>query len=129
MKSRLIFVLILVVVLVLVLALKRSGYTMPKRFPNSNTEILTQTELVTRELSNAVPTTPALLNALNMYHMNLLRPKVSPQLFAIIHQISIQSFNRGRVYALSLANQQNEMVTIGKQYRSDNLGKMIDQLK
>jgi hypothetical protein len=130
MKCRLIFVFVLVAVLVLVLALKRSGYTMPKKLPTSNVEIKREIALVTGELSNASPETPMLFNMLNTYQLNLLRPKVSPQVFQVVQQLVNDSSTRGRVNAL--ANQQNSFKSqvdmFGRSYRGNSLVNMIDSL-
>ena len=130
MKSRLIFALVLVAVLVLVVGLQRSGYTMPKRFPTSNVEIKREIALVTGELSKASPETPMLFNMLNTYQLNLLRPKVSPQVFQVVQQLINESSTRGRVTALS--NQQNSIKNqvdmFGRSFRGTNLVNMIDSL-
>ena len=130
MKCRLIFVLVLVAVLVLVLTLKRSGYTMPRMLPTSNVELKREIALVTGELSNASPETPMLFNMLNIYQLNLLRPKVRPQVFQVVQQLVNESFNRGRISAL--ASQQNsfknQVDTFGRLSRENNLVNMIDSI-
>ena len=130
MKCRLIFALVLVAVFVLVVGLRRSGYTMPKRFPTSNVEIKREIALVTGELSKASPETPMLFNMLNTYQLNLLRPKVSPQVFQVVQQLINESSTRGRVTALS--NQQNsfknQVDMFGRSFRGTNLVNMIDSL-
>ena len=130
MKCRLIFVFALVAVLVLAIGIRRSGYTMPKKFPTSNVEIKREIALVTGELSNASPETAMLFNMLNTYQLNLLRPKVSPQVFQVVQQLVNESFTRGRVSAL--ANQQNsfknQVDMFGRSYRGNNLVNMIDSL-
>lgn len=134
MSKRILFV-IACVVLVLAIALRRSGYKIPRPPPTSNTEIIKQIGLVTGELSNSSPETTYLSEVLNTYHMNLLRPKVSPQVYQVIRQLISDGYQRGMVGALT--TQQNTMNNITKRikvyenttvYNEPNLIKALDSL-